>query len=352
MKTIIHIVDNLKRGGAETLLLEVVKGLKQYCNLIVTLTNDNDFTEQELDGLNIASLNFRSFKTLPFVVLRFRKLIAQYKPAFIHAHLPLSSLVARLARPVKVPLFISIHNNYSNSLKAVSPGLFLLEKLLHSKKEKLIFVSSAIQKDYETIIGIKGTSFVLYNFISDKYFDVSRAGGNKQLDKIKLIAVGSFKPQKNFETLLEAFRLLDHKCFNLDIYGDGPLRKKLEDKITQFSLYNIHLKGSVADIDRVLPHYDGFVLASKYEGFGLAPLEAAAIGLPLLLSDIEVFKEVTQGYATFFSPTDANDIAEKLQNFKNNYKQAADGAITFKPSVKETYSKESYMKRLDSIYKT
>lgn len=351
MQTIFHIIDTLNRGGAETLLLEVVKNLKQYNNYIITLTNENDFSEEETAGMKIISLKFTSFKSLPSTVLRLKRLIAAHKPSIIHAHLPLSSFVARLVKPANARLFISVHNKYSESLKAVSRKMFLLEKLLHSGNESLIFVSASIKADYEKIIGIKGKSVILYNFIADKFFEQVYTVKSELIPKpIRLVAVGSFKYQKNFDTLLEAFSILDASNFSLDIYGDGPEKVKLENIITQYKLNNVSLKGAVADIEKQLPQYDAFVLASRYEGFGLAPLEAAVSGLPLLLSDIEVFREVTESYATFFSPHKAEEIAKAIQEFKEGYSAACKKAAGLRTIVKEKYAKPSYMKQLQNIY--
>lgn len=348
---IFHLIDNFKRGGAETLLYEVVKNLKGHQHYVITLTNENDFSSQEIEGFDIFPLGFRSFVSLPVTVIKLKKLIARYKPDIIHAHLPLSSLVARLSVPKRNKLVISVHNMYSESLKKISPRLFWLEKKMHSRREDLLFVSGGIKEDYQQIIGIKGRSFVLYNFVADKFFvSENQVKEATQPHKLQVVAVGSLKYQKNFDTLIKAFALLDQDKFSLDIYGDGPERKKLGDLIQAQQNYNIQLKGSVANVESQLKHYHVFILASRYEGFGLAPLEAAAIGLPLLLSDIGVFKEVTKGNAMYFSPENEKDIAAQLQNISDQYDTACETARNFKPLVKQYYSKHSYMQQLINIY--
>lgn len=334
------------------MLHQVVTSLKSHDHYVITLTGEVDFSPGEMLNIQHLSLKFKSLLSLPATVFNLKKLIAHHKPDIIHAHLPLSSLVARLSTPSNVKLLISIHNNYSDSFKKVSPRLFFLEKRLHSKKENLLFVSESIRKDYDQVVGIKGTSRVLYNFIADKYF----ADENQLLqnpgpgEKLRLVSVGSLKKQKNFETLIKAFSLLDASKFSLDIFGEGPERVNLERLITQLQFDNINLRGSVPNVESHLKNYDAYILASRYEGFGIAPLEAAAVGLPLLLSDIDVFTEVTKGYATYFSPHDENDIACKLKELIDQYESAFIQARAFKTIVQKNYSKEIYLDKLINIY--
>ncbi|MFC0775987.1 glycosyltransferase [Terrimonas alba] len=352
MKKVVHIIDNLKRGGAETLLHHVVTNLKGYDNYIITLTDANDFSSIEMQDIQVTSLKFNSILSLPFVVLKLRKIIIQLNPDVVHAHLPLSSLVARLSTPSSIKLFISIHNKYSDSFKKVSPRLFFLEKKLHSKRDNLLFVSDSIRKDYDLIVGIKGTSQVLHNFIADKYFakENQLEQNTSSREKLRLVSVGSLKKQKNFETLIKAFSLLDASKFSLDIFGEGSERTHLEILIKQLQLNNINLRGSVSNVESHLKNYDAYILASRYEGFGIAPLEAAALGLPLLLSEIDVFKEVTKGYAIYFSPNDINGIAVTIRHFVDNIGQANERAVAFKPVIEKEYSKAEYIQKLIKIY--
>ena len=350
--TFFHIIDNFTRGGAETLLYHVVKNLKNHRHYIITLTSANHFSPEELKGLQLIVLDFKSMLSLPGTVWRLRQLIRKHQPDIIHAHLPLASLVSSLATPKRMKLFVSVHNTYSESLQKVSPRLFWLEKKLHSRRDRLLFVSAAIREDYQRIIGIKGQSFVLYNFIADKFFNPvhQRMPSGAVPAKHRLVSVGSLKRQKNFDTLIRAFSLLDNSKFSLDIFGVGAEKPALEQLIIQYGLTNVHLRGGVPDIEARLKDYDAFILASRYEGFGIAPLEAAAVGLPLLLSDIGVFREVTKDYATYFSPSDEKDIAATIMNYRENYISALETSKIFRPTVQRDYSREAYLQKLLNIY--
>lgn len=55
-----------------------------------------------------------------------------------------------------------------------------------------------------------------------------------------------------------------------------------------------------------------FVFPSRYEGFGIPPLEAMAMGCPVVVSDIAAIREVCGDAATYFDPSNADQLAKQL----------------------------------------
>lgn len=100
--------------------------------------------------------------------------------------------------------------------------------------------------------------------------------------------VGSFSHPKNHTFLLNIFKEFHrrHPQSRLLIVGDGYLRGKIETKIQQLGLYNdVTLTGNVGNVKELLMAMDAMVFPSLFEGFGFAPLEAQASGLPVVMSD-------------------------------------------------------------------
>ncbi len=106
--------------------------------------------------------------------------------------------------------------------------------------------------------------------------------------------VGRFMYQKNHEFLLEVFKSIckEKKDAVLLMIGDGELREKIEKKVKEDDLDRkvrfLGVKRNVKDYYNVM---DSFVFPSRYEGLGLAVLEAEANGLPCIVSE-RVSKEV------------------------------------------------------------
>ncbi len=93
---------------------------------------------------------------------------------------------------------------------------------------------------------------------------------------------------------------------------------------------------SSADVRALIARATAFVSPSIYEPFGLAPLEAASAGLPLVLSDIPTYRELWEGAALFAPPDDAAAFATLLNRLANSAElragfgaRAAERAATF-----------------------
>ncbi len=94
------------------------------------------------------------------------------------------------------------------------------------------------------------------------------------------------------------------------------------------------------------------VLPSFYEGFGLPPLEAMSTGCPVILSDIEVFKEIYKDSAIYCKPENPLDIAEKISFLLENKDIVEKLKQKGKEKVKEfsiENIKQNYLKYLKSL---
>ncbi len=108
----------------------------------------------------------------------------------------------------------------------------------------------------------------------------------------RAMAVGRIEYQKGFDFLVQAWTLVreDFPDWQLDIYGSGTTDdvNNLQALINTASLQGIvNLKGRTDDIANVYSEHSLMILSSRYEGFGLVLVEAAACGLPLVSFDCE-----------------------------------------------------------------
>lgn len=105
------------------------------------------------------------------------------------------------------------------------------------------------------------------------------------LDEKKVISVGRLSPQKNYASLIRAFKNVvnKHPDWTLEIYGDGPLEMELKSLIDQLNLKrHVFLKGFSSNIKEVMTNGSIYAMSSIFEGFPLVLIEAMTCGLPIV----------------------------------------------------------------------
>jgi glycosyltransferase involved in cell wall biosynthesis len=345
--TIVHCIDSLALGGSELLLKETLPLLKNYNNIVCYLHPP----ENLMDGFKdypLYCLHFNSKLSFFSAAKKLTDIIKRHDVSAVHAHLFYSTLIARFACPKHIKLIFTVHSLLSKDAFEINSLSLLAEKLTYSKKQTIIGVSQQVLADYDKWIGIQGKSFVLHNYVNEAFFKLSfepqPLAGN-----LKLVAVGNLKRAKNYSTLLDAMALLKEYPITLDIYGTGDLEQELQSKITKNRL-NVRLMGSATDVSKVLPCYHAYIMSSVYEGYGIAPMEAIAAGMPTLLSNLDVFKELVDDIPKYFDPQQAQSISDAIRYLYNNWDERRINAERGRSLVKKRASKEVYFNKLTAIY--
>ena len=133
-----------------------------------------------------------------------------------------------------------------------------------------------------------------------------------------VIYVGNRKPHKNLAGVMRAFSLLRRRLDDLKLVVAGTRFSRpdqvdllkgelgLETEVTEFE------SPTDAQLADLYAHAEALVLASFCEGFGIPPLEAMKVGVPAVVSDIPVLREVCADAAYFVDPGDVQAIADGL----------------------------------------
>ena len=105
--------------------------------------------------------------------------------------------------------------------------------------------------------------------------------------KKRVITVGRLSKEKGFDRLLVIWKLVvnKHPDWHLDIFGDGDMKNKLEQKIKLGNITNVTLCGTTNQISKELSKSSICVSTSYYEGFSLVLLEAITHGVPCVAFD-------------------------------------------------------------------
>lgn len=344
---ILHVIDSLAVGGAEKLVVTLLRNLKGYNLHLIVLNKPDNLLKEIPPDCKVTFLNYKSPMDIPKCSYLVRAYIKRHHINIVHSHLYWSNTIARLATPGSVQIFNSIHNISSKTNYSVNRLSLYLEKLTYKKRHYIITVSKAVLDDFDKWIGLKGPATVLYNFINDDFF-----GAFPKLyfsaENIRLIAVGTFKKQKNYSYLIEAFKSMPAHV-SLDIFGNGPLKETVYEQINAHKL-NIRLCGLRQDMSKVLPVYDAYVMCSTYEGHSLALMEAMACGLPAFLSDIPVQREAAGNAAIYFDLNSPNDFVNKLVETFNDIERLKYMSKEGIKRANQLACKDGYIQQLETLY--
>jgi glycosyltransferase involved in cell wall biosynthesis len=347
-KNIIHIIDSLGSGGAEILLMNTIALLPEYAHVVIYLHEPDELKNTALPNVKYINLHHSGLSDLLKTVGKIRKEIALHDPFVVHSHLIASCMMARMAVPKSIPLVTTLHSELGRDAFAKNRLSLLVEKLTLKKRHTLVAVSKYVLKDYLNHVSFRGKSFVLYNFLPDLFF--SNPARSSTTGTLRCVAVGNLKEAKNYPYLLEIFKHLKKENIHLDIYGDGHLESILQEKINRDQL-PVTLKGQNNDPKAFLENYDLFIQASQHEGFGLSVIEAMAAKLPLFLSAIPVFREITDCKAHFFplnNAAAASEMLKGLRDIKETREKFIEPAYQY---CSAQYNGATYKQNLLDIYK-
>lgn len=178
-------------------------------------------------------------------------------------------------------------------------------------------VSNASKKDICKELKISSEKVsVVYNGLTE-VFKKEALNSNRINQKEKyLLTVSSHHPRKNYQRLIKAFSVIKDKSLKLYIVGN-KISHFSDELGNSSSDYNGRIKflSNVTDKELV-SYYENallFVFPSLYEGFGIPVIEAMSKGLPCVISDIPVFKEIGDESVIYVDPNNVNSIADGIE---------------------------------------
>lgn len=242
----------------------------------------------------------------------------------------------------------------------------LLNNTIHSA-EKLICVSEFAKKELLRYYPkVEDKVKVVYSGIDLPEIHINSNEEAKLLEKFNLLEnnyilyVGTIAPHKNIKNLIKAFAYIKDRIegYKLVIAGkNGWMFEEVFEEVKRLKIENEVIFTDFIDditLEVLYKNADLFVSVSLYEGFGFPPLEAMARNVPVLVSDIQVFKETCNDCVLYCNPNEIEDIGTKIIEILNDVelqKSLIDKSservkfFDWKRTAKETY--ELYLELLN-----
>jgi glycosyltransferase involved in cell wall biosynthesis len=289
-------LSQLGRGGLELQVLEICKRLSKdkfviYC---LPLWPIYDLEEEFLKaGVKIVKIHKKS--SIDFsIVVKLIEFLKNERIDIVHTWIFTSNTWTRIAAILcKIPVIIASERSVDIWKKYPHK---IVDKLL-SKKTDLIISNSKAVNDFVVSGGIPANKCkIIYNGVDIKKLNkinkppnIIKKEINIPVNKTIIGIVANFNPQKDYKNFVQAARLILKKRDDVHFVsvGIGPefntiieLTKKLRinDRFT--------FLGIRSDIPNLLTIMDIFTLSSTREGFSNAILEAMAVGLPVVATDV------------------------------------------------------------------
>lgn len=268
-------------------------------------------------------------------------------PDVIYAHYMFCMAMLRLAKEKYGIPVVGIEHWSELNNTTLPPRLMQTGRTAYALADRLLAVSPSLQAQMKRHFGVEAE--VVCDMVSDAF--LQPAIPHKTAKPFVWIAVGSLIQRKGYDVLIEAFAQLEGGG-RLIIVGSGPERERLHAMAKQFGIADRVWFAGMLDkqaIVSLMQDSHAFVLPSRGETFGVAYIEAMAMGLPVIATPCggpEHFVRSDNGLLV-----DINNV-EQLTKAMKQMETAID---TYQPEtirayVQERFSAKAIAGQLEEIF--
>jgi glycosyltransferase involved in cell wall biosynthesis len=362
---ITHFVENLNRGGLERMVLELVKlQHRQGHRCQVVCLYEAGTLAHELKDLGIPVLFCGKRHGVDFRALaRARGMVRAHATEVLHTHNAVAHYQAVLATSgLRIRQVINTRHGMGGNQRAARRE-WLYGRAL-SRTNAVVAVCEAARHD-AIARGIvpRGKARVVPNGIRVESFTTASDTMHERLvralklpEQTQLIgSVGRLNWAKDQSGLIRAFRQVHEQRADtaLVLIGDGELRAQLKQCAYDEGVAgSVHFLGDRNDVHDLLQGFDMFVLSSISEGYSMALLEASAVGLPIVATDVGGNGEIVRDGDTgrLVPASDPRALAEAMLALLREPRQASALGRAARTWVEKYGSLEAMAMRYARLY--
>ena len=352
---VLHVIPTLKKDGAETQLVILLRELKKSI-LSIDLVTFDSYSEgknikKDLVDLGIEIYEYK--KNILSTILFLYKKIKKGDYDLVHSHLPRADIaVGIVSILLKSKHIISVHAQYGtrkNESKVKYFFSFPVWIIFVNKSDKVIAISEKVRSWLTSNKVIKDIDVILYGVVPKTRF-------HSQENNQQIGMAARFLPWKGWVNLLDVTAFLNGLGFSFNLHFAGPddigYKEELRLLVKNKGLEEIVVfHDEFEDIYEFFDLVNIFIFLSESEGFGLVLLEAMSYGVPIICSDIapiNEFVDLETGILVDRNDTEniANKIIQLLSNpeelFSMQEKQKIKVAVELNAHIMATKVKELY----------
>ena len=320
--TVLYLVDGLGLSGKTKALVDLIAGLDpaRYRAVVAYFNDEPGPLPERLRALGVELVHITCPDGLNLQVLRgLASLVRRLRPDVIHCYNPRTMLYGGLvARALGVRATLGSLSAFA-CLTPDGDYRFLPQKLFSTSRRNrlrnkvccrlvgaVVTVSPTLGRNFCRYNGVDAARLrvVSYGVDADRFQRVTpeqiadfRRRQNLPADAVVIASVGRLVEQKDYPTQLRAYARAaaqeEGSRLLMLLVGDGPLRADLERLVGELGIAGrVRFAGHCDDVPTVLRAIDVFVLASKFEPYGVAILEAKAAGAPIVATRVNELPEI------------------------------------------------------------
>lgn len=360
---VMHVIKGLGRGGAEMLLEHGQRYAdpdRFRLSYVYFLMHKGALADRlrQLGG-EVTPLPASGSLGSALAVARLARLARRRGVDLIHAHLPLSGAVARLAgRRAGLPVVYTEHSQHERHHWLSR----IVNRATWGMQRRVIAVSRAVERSIDHGRGAPIPITVIPNGVPVEALTRDATAARQFRDRIGIgpgiplvgqIAV--FRPEKRLDLWLEAAAEVRRRapdCHFL-LVGDGPERPALEAHARALSLTGVvHFAGLLDDVRPALSATDVLMISSRFEGLPLALLEAMASSTAIVACAVGGIEEAVEHERSglLVESADAGSLADAVAGLLETPERRRALTSAARDRVAERFSAEARQRRLEDLY--
>ena len=362
MIRVLHSIDTTGPGGAETVFVNLIKGLdaQKFESIVVIPGPGWMYDTLRSKGVEPIFVQSRGGFNLRYL-LELVRVIRKHKIDIVQSHLFGSNLYCSLAGMIcRVPVISTFHGFVDSS--EMERLMSLKVRMINWGSRKIVFVSDMLREHFVQKHGFADSKAVtIYNGVDTTIFKPQKDDSiRKELgissEHILIGAVGNIRLPKGYDILLRAAKLVyEHypECrFVVAGEGSGKLYDSLIEFRQQLGLEKVfYFLGFHSDSAKVMNNFDIFVLPSTSEGFSISTIESLACGLPVVVTKSGGPEEiVTHGKNGLLVGSKHNDIADAVIRLIGDSDLRNDLSINSCKKINEIFSLTKMIDKYTSVY--
>ncbi|MEE5987310.1 glycosyltransferase [Ligilactobacillus equi] len=316
MANILHLSRTMGQGGAEKVIYQICKDDQSDRHFVASCGGFYVplLTAQGVKHFEIPDTVVKSPANILRTLMTLRRVVKEEKIDIVHSHHRLGAVYGRLLQMQfrNLKHLYTAHNVFLDSQKMMAFALEKativacgktvaqnLEEVYHIAPEKITVIHNSIEKPV-----VSGTV--------PQALLTAKASGRYLIGSI-----GRLTEQKGMDIFIRALQEVSqvHSEVLGVIVGDGEKRAELEKLVADLGLtQQVLFLGNQTVVPAILQELEFVVLASRFEGFPLTPLEVFASEKTLIVSDIpsnlEIVHAGVEGLS--FRSEDSQDLAQKI----------------------------------------